>query len=115
MGWWSILKRAPSRYTLASTRALSLFALSLTFCCFFGSLAFTASRCSDSAYIRPTIPVMRCLVLCSDTESFLHCLSMTTVLLAVTGHSMTALGAPHVVCTSHQERSTMCKLLGGLA
>lgn len=49
MGWWSILKSAPSRYILASTRALSLFVLSLTFRSFFGSLALTSSRCSESA------------------------------------------------------------------
>lgn len=49
MGWWSILKRAPERYTRASTRALSLLLLSLTFARFCGSFAFTASRWSESA------------------------------------------------------------------
>ena len=49
MGWWSILKRAPERYTRASTRALSLFLLSLTLACFCGSFALTASRWSESA------------------------------------------------------------------
>ena len=52
------MNRAPSKYTLASTNAFSLFVLCLAFCFFFDSCALTASRCSDSAYTTPWTSVM---------------------------------------------------------